>query len=218
MLQQPLPYCSECNSIQGICDNCKEFLRGKWRKELPERYRNVCLNNNKIQEFAELFLKNKSYDRTGLLLYGGIGTGKTYLLCGLANYIFNNIVITRRDELSPIIWIPDQKFVSIIQWANSSRGDEPIHEIIDRLSNKSRRLLVLIDDVGQGTPRVDVALSGYNYLIDQIYGKLGWLVVASNFKPIDMASYIGYYAVDRLSQMCGKEFIIEIKGESLREQ
>ena len=209
-------YCAKCFGEAMLCDDCKNKIKEQWRSVLPERYRNVTLQNkHKFPEFIDAFI-NKDTKNSAYLIYGNMGTGKTQTLCAFANYVFDRIEIKSKTQRNPITWLYDQEFVSMVQWANAAKGNEPIHKVISDISDKSTKSILIIDDIGQGTARADVALAGYNFLVDQIYGKNGWLVMASNFKPSEMVNYIGYYALDRIVQMCGTKYMNEIKGESLR--
>ncbi|MFA5049313.1 MAG: hypothetical protein WC516_09880 [Patescibacteria group bacterium] len=223
-----LGYCVECRKLSNdkVCPNCQNIIRNNWRECLPERYRlsdfsqfdNIPRKIIKwLSVYASNFVSGERYSKTGLIIYGDVGVGKTMLVSALCNCIIDRVACNYRSQYSPIIWKPDQQFVSECQWANSARGDKPLHELIEDLSNKTKNRLLVIDDVGKGTPRLDVALSSYNFLIDQIYNKLGWLVIVSNYSLSETKEYLGYYAVDRLIQLCGTNFMFEMKGDSLRE-
>lgn len=220
-----LPYCKECYinlREKEVCSTCQNKLRDIWRNEvLFTRYKESILEEcdtkyaQRVRVYADKFL-NKNTNRTGLFIYGTIGIGKTKLIHAMCNYIFDRFKITYRGEQSPVQLYLDQDLVFKLQKANANRGDESVNDIIDKIVSFSKRGLVIIDDVGQGTPRLDVAQSTYNLLIDKIYLNLGWLMLVSNHDLVGAKDYVGYYAVDRIIQMCGVDGIITMKGESLR--
>ncbi len=220
-----LSYCKECFidlKEKEVCASCQSKLRNIWRNEvLYQRYKNVTFDDcnpkytKTLRRFADNFL-SKNINRTGLFIFGTIGAGKTMLIHAFCNYIIDTIKITYRGAHSPVQLYLDQDLVFKLQRANANRGDESVNDIIDKIVNFSKKGLVIIDDVGQGTPRLDVAQSTYNLLIDKIYLNLGWLMLVSNHDLVGTKNYIGYYAVDRIIQMCGEEGIVTMSGESFR--
>lgn len=220
-----LPYCKVCYidlNDKDVCASCQSKLRNIWKNEtLYPRYKEATFDDcnpkyiRNVKKYADNFL-NKNGERTALFIYGTIGIGKTKLIHALCNYVIEQTKITYRASHSPVQLYLDQELVFKMQRANANRGDESVNDIIDKIVNFSKRGLVIIDDVGQGTPRLDVAQSTYNLLIDKIYLNMGWLVLVSNHDLVGTKNYVGYYAVDRIIQMCGEDGIITMAGESLR--
>lgn len=214
-------YCPKCESINGICDACRIEAQNAWRKALPLKYRNAQIANfNKTKavstviSFADYFLDSKNEARW-LFVSGNAGVGKTHLVCAMCNYITEKGQIDNAITNEPFVIMKDQEFMFNIQYAHAGRGKQNVNEVVDEIVQKSKKKLIIIDNLAHGTPRTDIALSVYDYMLDLIYESKGWLVMVSNHELKDMGHYIGDYATDRIAEMA-KSHIVHVAGESRR--
>ncbi|MCH5295668.1 MAG: chromosomal replication initiator protein DnaA [Treponema sp.] len=80
-------------------------------------------------------------DYNPLLIYGGVGLGKTHLMQSVGNYIFNE-----RENSLKICYITAENFVN--EFTSSLRNTTPRNNSIEKFKNKYRNLdVLLIDDI-----------------------------------------------------------------------
>lgn len=150
------------------------------------------------EKFDELYQKNQ-----GLLLWGGVGTGKTYMAACISNYLM--------DRLVPVVMT---SFVKILQNVQTFRDEKAEEEYIRNLNIAK---LLVIDDLGaeRGT---DYAVEKVYNIIDSRYraGKPMILTTNLTLSQMQNASDIGHARIyDRVFEVC---YPIKFEGESWRKQ
>lgn len=146
-----------------------------------------------VDSFADLRKQGK-----GLLLYGGVGTGKTYAACEVANALI--------DKGYPVLVT---NFARVI---NQLQGTFDKQEYIDDFNRYS---LLIIDDLGIERDTSFAREQVYN-VIDARYRSGLPMIITTNLSidkiknPDDIENKRIY---DRVLQMC---FPIEISGQSRR--
>ena len=149
---------------------------------------------NYVQNFDEMYRNNQ-----GLLLYGPVGTGKSYAAACIANELLNQKI--------PVIMT---SFVKILQMIQDKQVEES--ELIVRLNNAK---LLIIDDLG--TERnTDYGLEKVYNVIDSRYLAGKPLILTTNLMLVDMKENIDtrYKRIyDRIFAMC---FPHRVAGASWR--
>lgn len=140
-------------------------------------------------------------DNMGLLLYGSVGTGKTFYAACIANALI--------DKGVPVLMTSFSRIVNTMQGMYNGR-----QEYLDKLASYP---LLIIDDLG--------AERGSDYMLEQVYAVVDAryqsglpMIITTNIpiaeikEPADL-KYQRIY--DRILQRC---FPIEIKGPSRRRE
>lgn len=136
----------------------------------------------------------------GLLLWGEVGTGKTYFAACIANALVENCVSVKMTNFSTIL--------------NDLFYENDKNQYIDRLNNHN---LLIIDDLGIERD-TEYALEQVYNIIDARYKSNKPLIVTTNLSlteiknPIDTAHKRIY---DRVLEMCVP---VKFDGENFRQQ
>jgi DNA replication protein DnaC len=215
--------CGKCTPTQ-MCEEGTIKTKASWLREIPDRYTNANIdsmvslssqNKETLDKFITTIVGRNHKTNTGLFIYGELGTGKTWLLYGLAKKLSDKS--STKVSYFPPFHVEDCKsLVFKFHQRYTGRGDNSIDEYVKEFVDLSRNTVVILDDLGHGnTTKDDFAMNIYNLLIDAIYVNMGFIAVSSNHDPIKLKDYIGTYAVDRVMEMCGNN-LIKITGDSQR--
>jgi DNA replication protein DnaC len=156
--------------------------------------------------------RDRNWNSKSFILYSPniYGIGKTHLMCGLAmklcsykykvRYITESqLMLDIRDTFNPGSDITERMYYHNILMHND---------------------VLFIDDVGKIRPRDNNFLQGvYFNIIDQVYNMSSnthTLGVATNLNLKELENHIGGASSDRLIELCGKNNIIKMIGESHR--
>lgn len=134
--------------------------------------------------FEEMMEKNQ-----GLLLYGDVGTGKTFAAACIANYLL--------DRGIPVVMT---SFVKILELVQGFRGEEEERYI--RRMNQAK--LLIIDDLG-AERSTEFAMEKVYNIIDSRYRAKKPLILTTNLTMADMkeATDIRYSRIyDRIFEIC----------------
>lgn len=217
--QTRFDFLGEEKLVPCICDCRKKQIAEREeaeRKEAIERQRKICFaetnmanwtfanddrNRPKISDAMQRYVANfpdfKKQGR-GLLLYGSVGTGKTYYAASVANALLDNgysVLMTNFARLS-----------------NQLQGTWEKNDVIDDLNRYS---LVILDDLGAERKSEYMQEIVFN-IIDSRYRTGLPFFITTNLpieeikKPSDVTFSRIY---DRILERC---FPIEISGESRR--
>jgi DNA replication protein DnaC len=215
--------CVKCTPREN-CPVCSEKVKAPWSKDIPDRYKDASIDNllevnsqkrDTVDKFIDTVLTRNHKTNTGLYVYGDLGTGKTWLLYGVAKKLIekaNPIV-----SCFPPFHVEDCKaLVFKFHCRYTGKGENSITEYVKEFVELTRNYVLMLDDLGHGnTTKDDFAMNIYNLLIDAIYVNMGFIAVSSNHSPAELKKYIGSYAVDRVMEMCGGN-LIKIEGDSQR--
>lgn len=166
-------------------------------QETQYNARALKLAKSYCDRFPEMLKKNQ-----GLLFYGGVGTGKTFLTACIANSVLN--------QCYSVIMISFSKILKNL----SPFGSQEEEMLIKRLSEVT---LCIIDDLGveSGT---DTALSKMYDIIDSRYRSGKPTIFSTNvpFLQMQQADDIRYVRIyDRIFEMC---YPIQMDGPSWRKK
>lgn len=186
------------------------------RREAADRRRGICFQgtgmagwnfanddgarpelSNAARRYAENFPQYRK-DSKGLLLYGNVGTGKTYLAACIANAVI------------------DQGYRAIMtnfaQVANKLQSTWEKQEYIDDLCGYD---LLILDDLGAERKSEYMQEMVWN-IIDARYRAGGPVIVTTNLTPDELAAPadIGYSRIyDRILERC---LAVKVDGRSRR--
>ena len=164
-------------------------------------FENDDRSNEKLSNMAKRYVDNFvefSKDGKGLLLYGGVGTGKTYIACMIANALI--------DKGYPVLVTNFARVLSTLQ----STFDK--QEYLDSL-NQFR--LLVIDDLGVERD-TSYAKELVYQIVDSRYRSGLPMIITTNLTMQELAteSNIADKRVyDRIIERC---FPVEVTGESRR--
>lgn len=221
-VQTVVEFMGRSKKVRCICD-CKrrelEERQEKERQEENERKRKVCFaetnmqrwtfeNDDRqnvrisdaMQKYADSF-KDFKKESKGLLLYGTVGTGKTYYAACIANRLIDGgytVLMTNFARLTN-------------QIQGSFNGKQ---ELIDSLNKYS---LLIIDDLGAERKSEFMQETVFN-IIDSRYRSGLPFIITTNLtaEEIKKPQEIGYSRIyDRVLERC---FPIEVSGVSRRKQ
>lgn len=159
--------------------------------------RNPLIRKAKIytDKWSDMLSKN-----IGLLLWGEVGTGKTYFAACIANALVENCVSVKMTNFSTIL--------------NDLFYENYKNQYIDRLNNHN---LLIVDDLGIERD-TEYALEQVYNIIDARYKSNKPLIVTTNLtiteikNPVDTAHKRIY---DRVLEMCVP---VKFDGENFRQQ
>lgn len=159
-----------------------------------ERIVKIC--KRYAERFDEMIEKNQ-----GLLFYGDVGTGKTYMAACISNYLM--------EHLTPVVMT---SFVKLLQNTASFRPEEDESEYLSKL-NKAK--LLVIDDLGAERDSTYALEKVYNIVDSRYRAKLP-VIFTTNLTLGEMKAntdmrYARIY--DRIFEMC---YPVEFTGTSWR--
>lgn len=183
----------------------------KLRKEslMDSKFRSISFKNFVINQYNEkCFRLCKRYatafdkmmeKNMGLLMYGGVGTGKTFAAACIANYLL--------DQKIPVVMI---SFIKLLEMLEKNADNDIIQNL------QSAKLLVL-DDLG-AERRTSYALEKVYNIIDARYRSKLPVILTTNLTMDEMmdAESMQYERIyDRIFEMC---YPLEFKGMSWRKK
>lgn len=175
------------------------------------------------------WLRKENQSANSIMLYSpdSYGVGKTHLLCAMANQVIDaweSAVITTQNYPQihkincPVYYITETDLISRIratfnrvEVTASSETEESIYAKISRVA------VLILDDIGKVKPRdLNFVQSVYYRIIDDRYTKEKPMALATNLDLNQLEEHIGGACADRIREMCGKNNMIKLVGESYR--
>ena len=215
------PFTGEERKVRCVCKCRTEMddFKDRQKQEELERKKRICFaesnmfnwtfenddgKNEKISNALKNYVKNFTdfkKDGKGLLLYGTVGTGKTYFAACIANALI--------DEGYSVL------MTNFARLTNSIQGTfEGKNEFIDSLQ---RYTLLIIDDLG-AERKSDFMQEQVFQIIDARYRSSLPMIITSNLtaEEIKKPQEVGYSRIyDRILERC---FPVAVTGESRRRQ
>lgn len=169
----------------------------------PAKYKDASLTKtSKVGRDAVTNLMNRT---RGLYIYGGVGTGKTYIVWAIVN---------RLKEKYPNAY----GFEKIIRIYNATdllerirkTYDNQYDEFVDEILNYEG--VLVIDDIG-AERTTEWTTEQFYRLINRRYEKDLPTFFTSNLPPAELEDRIGYRAVSRIIESCE---VLELSGKDRR--
>ena len=221
-VQTEVEFLGKKKIVRCICD-CKKKERDAFaereKQQGLERQRRICFaesnmsnwtfenddrKNAKLSEAMKNYVKNFTDFKTdgkGLLLYGTVGTGKTYFAACIANSLIDagySVLMTNFARLT-------NQIQGMFDWKQ---------EFIDSLN---RYTLLIIDDLGAERKSEFMQEQVFN-IIDARYRSGLPMIITTNLtaEEIKKPQDVGYSRIyDRILERC---FPVEVTGASRRRQ
>jgi len=184
-------------------------------------------------EAIELFTEKFIYDEkpVGLLLVGGVGSGKTFMVSSVANNIIDTIKITDSEEKNvdeiPLkegysFWYRGYgrldspvQFISIVDLMNQLKASfkDPDSGLQEMIMKRIKAVdLLILDDMG-AEKSSDWIRETLFEIIDYRYNERLPILVTTNCTPEELKQQIGARNFDRLREMCA---LVSITAKSQR--
>ncbi len=193
----------EIARIKGL--KVSSLMDTKFKDSTFEVFQVTKFNSRQLKmcrRYAEHFAEMKEKNQ-GLLFYGDVGTGKTYMAACIANHLM--------DRLTPCVMT---SFVKILQSIQGFRSDDEEERFIVKMNRAS---LLIIDDLG-AERSTDYALEKVYNIIDSRYRARKPMILTTNLALQDMqgTTDIRYSRIyDRIFEVC---YPIEFRGGSWRKE
>ena len=220
--QTKIEILGQIRTVRCICDCRKKELEAfEQRKahEERERKRNICFsesnmaqwtfanvdgNNAKLSEAMQNYVKNFTEFRKtgkGLLLYGTVGTGKTYFAAAIANSLI--------DEGYKVLMTNFASLTNKIQGMFEGK-----QEFINDLNRYS---LLILDDLGAERKSEYMQEMVFNIIDSRYRSGLPFIITTNlSMDEIKKPQEVGYSRIyDRILERC---LPVEVKGSSRRRQ
>ena len=215
------PFTGEERKVRCVCKCRTEMddFKDRQKQEELERRKRICFaesnmfnwtfanddgKNEKISNAMKKYVENFTdfkKEGKGLLLYGSVGTGKTYFAACIANALI--------DEGYSVL------MTNFARLTNSIQGTfEGKNEFIDSLQ---RYTLLIIDDLGAERKSEYMQETVFN-IIDARYRSGLPFIITTNLtaEEIKKPQEVGYSRIyDRILERC---FPVAVTGESRRRQ
>lgn len=156
------------------------------------------LSQKYVNRFDEMQIKNQ-----GLLFYGSVGTGKTFMAACIANALLNKAIAVVMTS-----------FVKILQNVQSFDDVTSEMKIMQALN---RAKLLVLDDLG-AERTTDYALEKVYNIVDSRYRAGKPMILTTNLSLAQMqaATDVRYARIyDRIFEVC---YPVEFKGKSWRQK
>jgi DNA replication protein DnaC len=199
--------CPECGGdgvVFGASKSCTcEYGRQRSREHLaealPPRFKAASLSQ--FPDATVRACRDAIASGSGLLVHGGVGTGKTHLAVAMLYEL-----VSKYDH-SEMQFVPVPDLLDAIR--ATYNGKEPDGDILKRAQEVS---VLVLDDFG--TDRVtDWAREKVYQIINHRYNYELTTIITTNLSPSKLAAHVGDRIASRLMEMCRT---VKVEGEDRR--
>ena len=186
-----------------------EAQRLKEQSNLGERFMNRTFGNFEVRRDPTAYQQCLAYSereslfrdkRNGLLIFGGIGSGKTHLAAAIANQMI--------DRGIPSLFATFSTHLEHIREEFDHTGQKKY------LSMMKNTPILVVDDLGK-EKKTEWSQQILFDVVNYRYEHLLPIIITSNFSADGMANYVGGAIWSRLFEMCGA---VETKGKDFRQR
>lgn len=201
--------CCACQTAREKREKAEQQLvniisRNKELANIPEHYLSADIGTVESPDARKIginYIRNfEQMGKTGLLLYGDVGTGKTYLAACIANALLNRGIGVK--------WLTSMQIVERGSFFNESEYAEYIHSI-------TSPDLLIVDDLGaeRGT---EFALERVHSLVDTRISANKPMIVTTNIDINDMGNCTDLKKKRTFDRILPATFAFAMKGISYR--
>jgi DNA replication protein DnaC len=228
---KPFPLMCECEAEKEE----REYERGGeiWKNDMLSRsgvggrFRDTSLGTMKVLKGQESafcaaveFVKNYTAGKKpkGLLIVGGVGSGKTHLAAAIIHDVIMSMPVSREDQIRGLHGIttgtPDAMFYSTVELYNDMRHEQSKYadDAVDVINAVKQRPLIVLDDLGAEKPS-DWTRERLYEIIDYRYRNELPTIITSNLHGERLREFISDRIYDRLKDDCE---LVALQGESQR--
>ena len=173
--------------------------------------------------FTEKFLSEQK--TKGILLVGGVGSGKTHIAASIVNSIANYQICEEYHSLT----FADIQFGANIKYGHKDWMSDSnliiFTSVVDMLDNLKENWglkelrkyqtcnLLVLDDFGTERP-TEWALETLFKIVDYRYNEELPMIITTNYTPKDLKNHVGDRIFDRIRSMCA---LVPVTSESNRQ-
>lgn len=178
----------------------------RWQASLPEKFRSAETSHKHVLTRLNRIAAGQP-GIASMLVVGPPGVGKTYLAVAYAN------AVIREGYFKPTEVLYGSESELLAAAANSSFGE--VEKELRKLISPKLKMLV-VDDVGRGTwLNESMRAKVFSLVLDKFWSENKVVVFTSNLSTVDLGTYLGEGAMDRLRSLVGNESLV-VDDESKR--
>lgn len=217
------------DSTSQQCEDASRSLSVDYQSVI-DMFNTVCvslptvkiLTGQRRKAIKALYPFSENHHTNGILLSGGVGSGKTFFSAAVANAVIDMSRISDDDaeragkgimyrKYTPVRFTSTVELLEQLKATyNAGSGTETAQNITDRL--KKAPLLVL-DDMGAEKPSEWVSERLFE-IVDYRYNEELPVIITTNATPQELKQKIGERSFDRLREMC---IFIPVTAKSQRQ-
>ena len=169
-----------------------------------------------VHEYTTRFLEGKC--KKGLLLVGGVGSGKTFMVSHVANSIVNYMMLRETGDWNFWLDIENEDWLHVSQPLTFATASDMLDDLRKNpypmtYCKYQECSLLIIDDLGVERS-TDWSLETLFKIIDYRYNEELPILITTNCTPEELKEHVGDRIYDRIRSMCA---LVPVVSTSRRE-